>query len=299
MTGLGVLPARASYAVADAASLGVLAWSSLHERRVRRLGRGIRRNQRIVYRDALDSRAARRLHRAWARHLARMSADLASLAALPPSELSKQFDLSAIEGLRAVLAEGRGLIAATGHIGVWELLAQVPTLTGIPLTVVARPTGHPAIDALLDRARRRGGARIVPQKGAFWQLAGALARGQVVGLLADENRAARPIFAPFLGTTAATNPAPARLQLRTGAPIAVVSCHRTGTRRYRLDLWDLIRPSEGESPDVQQVCARTNDALSRAIRACPAQWLWSSRRFHTRPPGEIPGADGLPPPAVA
>jgi KDO2-lipid IV(A) lauroyltransferase len=299
VAGVGALPARAAYALADAASLGVLVWSSLHDRRVRRLGRGIRRNQRIVYRGDLDPRAARRLHRAWARHLARLSADVASLSALPHLELAKRFDLSAVEGLRAVLAEGRGLIAVTGHIGVWELLAQVPALTGIPLTVVARPTGHPAIDALLDGARRRGGARVVHQKGALSQLFTALEGGQVVGLLADENRAVRPIFAPFLGTMAATSPAAARLQHRAGAPIAVVSCQRTGTRRYRLAVWDLIRPAEGESTDVQQVCARTNDALSRAIRACPAQWLWSSRRFHTRPAGERPGADGLPPPAAA
>ena len=35
--------------------------------------------------------------------------------------------------------------------------------------------------------------------------------------------------------------------------------------------------------------------LSRAILAYPEQWFWGSRRFLTRPPGEAPGPDGLPP----
>ncbi len=42
-----------------------------------------------------------------------------------------------------------------------------------------------------------------------------------------------------------------------------------------------------------------NEALSSAILSRPEQWLWGSRRFFTRPPGEVPGPDGLPPPAAA
>jgi len=296
-TGLGALPPRAAYALADVASLGVLAWSAMHEQRVGPRGRGVERNQRIVYREAFDSRAAARQRRDWARHLSRLVADVAALRALSPAALAQRVDLRGLERLRPLLAEGRGLIAVSGHIGVWELLTQLPSLCGIPLRVVARPTGSAPLDLLLDGLRQRGGARVVAQRGALWQLTRALAQGEAVGLLADENRCSRPLFAPFLGTPAATNPAPARLQQRTGAPIAVVSCHRCGIGRFRLDVWDVLRPRP-VGADPQQVVRAMNAALSRAIQAQPEQWLWGSRRFHTRPPGETPDPDGLPPRAA-
>lgn len=288
--GLGALPPRAAYAVADAAALGVLAWTALHERRVAPRGRGLARNQRIVYREALDAAHARRLRRGWARHLARLVADLARLARLGPEALAERVDLAALEGLRPRLAEGRGLIAVTGHIGVWELLAQLPALTELRLTVAARPARSAAVDAWLRELRSRGGARVLAQHGALRQLTGALRRGETVGLLADENRRRGAVFAPFLGTHAATSPACASLHQRTGAPIAVVTCQRSGIGRFRFDVWDVIGAG-----DTRSICERVNRALSRAICTHPEQWLWGSRRFHTRPAGERPGPDGLPP----
>ena len=120
-----------------------------------------------------------------------------------------------------------------------------------------------------------------------------------MGLLADEDAPRRPVFAPFLGTLAATRPTPALLQRASGAPIAVVSCARTGRGRYCLRTWAVLRPRKHDDPDadLQAVTADVNAALSRGILAHPEQWLWGSRRFLTRPPGERPTPDGLPPPA--
>jgi KDO2-lipid IV(A) lauroyltransferase len=288
--GLGALSPRAAYAVADAGALGVLAWTALHERRVAPRGRGLAHNQRIVYREALDAAGARRLRRAWARHMGRLVADLARLGRLSPEALAGCLDLSALEPLRPHLVERRGLIAVSGHIGVWELLAQLPALTELRLTIAARPLGSATVDAWLRALRGRGGARVVTQRGALPQLIRALRRGEAVGLLADEDRRRRAVFAPFLGTAAATSPACARLHQRTGAPIAVVTCQRSGIGRFRLQVWDVI-----EAGDTRSICERVNGALSRAIRTHPEQWLWGSRRFHTRPVGERPGPDGLPP----
>lgn len=294
--GLGSLPPRAAYALADAASLAVLAWSALHERRVAPLGRGLSRNQRIVYRDALDRGRARELRRAWARHLARLAVDLAALSRLDTRTLRERVDLAALEGLRELLARGRGLIAVSGHIGVWELLSQLPALGGLPLTLVARRAANRGLETWLSALRGRSGARVVPQRGALRPLTLALARGEIVGLLADEDTSRRPVFTPFLGTAAATSRTFATLQRRTGAPIAVVTCHRTGTARFRLGVWERIEaPAAGGDADPARVCGRVNAALSRAIRSHPEQWLWASRRFLTRPPGERAGADGLPP----
>jgi lauroyl/myristoyl acyltransferase len=72
-----------------------------------------------------------------------------------------------------------------------------------------------------------------------------------------------------------------------------------GRARYRFRVWRVIRPVPGDADEERRrVVREMNQGLSEAILAAPAQWLWGSRRFHTRPAGERPGPDGLPP-AVA
>ena len=52
------LPAALVYALADLASMGVVLYALVHERRVGPRGRGIFRNQRIVFRKRLTRSAS-------------------------------------------------------------------------------------------------------------------------------------------------------------------------------------------------------------------------------------------------
>ena len=293
------MPARLAYALADAAWPGLAAWGLAHELRAARLGRGARRNLRIAYRESLGSGAAWRLLARHGRHLAHLGVDLCRMPRLDAGRLEEQVDLGALATLRDLLAEGRGLICVSGHVGVWELLAHAASVMGLPVTVVVRRLEAAPVEALVARLRSSGGQRCVSQRGALWALRRALSRGEIAGLLADEAERHARLFAPFLGTLAATSPAAAFLQRKSGAPIAVLSCERLARERYRIRLWRVIRPpslGEGEHA-LAAVAAEINAALGEAILARPDQWLWGSRRFATRPAGEIAGADGLPPPA--
>src|SRR5262249_59483012 len=55
------------------------------------------------------------------------------------------------EVLDAALAEGRGTIAITGHVGNWELLAATVAERGYGLSVVARHVNDARFDALITR----------------------------------------------------------------------------------------------------------------------------------------------------
>jgi KDO2-lipid IV(A) lauroyltransferase len=278
----------------------LVAAALLHERRVGPEGRGLLRNQRIVYRERWSPELGRRLLWSWARHLARLAVDIARIPRLDAERARACIDPEDLGALRGLAAEGRGLICVSGHIGVWELCSQIPSALGVPVTVIARPVASAALEALLRGLRERGGQRVLDKRGALWRLTRTLWRGGVIGLLVDEDAPTRPIFAPFLGTLAATHPTAAFLQRVSGAPIAVVTCPRVGPGSFRLRCWRVIRhaPSGDPEADLQAVTEAVNEALSRAILAYPEQWLWGSRRFSTRPPGECMLADGLPPRAT-
>jgi KDO2-lipid IV(A) lauroyltransferase len=295
------MPSGLAYALADLAALPLVAGALLHERRVAPLGRGIFRNQRIVFRESLTRAAAWRLLWRWARHMTWLFVDFCRMPRLHADDFEQRVDAQAFKDLIPLVEEGRGLICVSGHLGVWELCPYLPSLRGYPMTVVVRPTGIEPVDALLLAIRRSGGTNVVAKWGILHPLKKALERGEMVGLLADEEARERPLFVPFLGTLAATTPSVAFLQRVTGAPIVVASVHRTGRERWRCHVWRVIRYTAGTDPDAdaREVTAAVSEALSRAILSHPEQWFWGSRRFLTRPPDEQPGPDGLPPRAVA
>jgi KDO2-lipid IV(A) lauroyltransferase len=294
------MPAWLAYAFADLLlpPLATLAW--VHELRAGRSGRGARRNLRIVYRDSLGALGAWRLLARHGRHLAHLVVDVCRMPRLDAARISRHFDLDSLEPLRALLAEGRGLLCVSGHVGPWEILGHAASVSGLPVTVVTRGLGSGPVDVALARLRTSGGQRCLPQRGALRRLREVLARGEIAGLLLDEDERQHPLFTPFLGTLAATSPVAALLQRRSGAPIAVVSCERSARGRFRLRLWRIVRPPQGadRETELRAVTAEINQALGAAILDRPEQWLWGARRFATRPPGERIGADGLPPPAA-
>lgn len=288
------LPGVVAYALADVFAAPVVLVSWFREQRV---GRGVNRNLRIVYRDTLTARMALRMRWAWARHMAWLAVDFFRMPKIHKSNLKQFVDTTELDDLRARCDASKGLICVTGHIGVPELLGHVAGLSGLPVTSLFRPRSNPAIEERVTRIRACGGQKALPKWNSLWPLKKALDRGEFLGMAMDEYTRERPVFVPFLGTLAATNCAAAHLHLRTGAPMVVVSVHRVARQWYRFHVWDLIHHprTEDRNGNVKEVLVKMNEAMSRAIRAYPAQWFWGGRRFRNRPPGEVPGPDGLPP----
>ena len=63
------------------------------------------------------------------------------------------------------------------------------------------------------------------------------------------------------------------------------------------NVWDVIdfEKTGDYDADRREIVARINRAYEKAVRTYPEQWLWVHKRWKTRPPGEQPGPDGLPP----
>ncbi len=291
---LNCVPGWFAYFLADLCSLFLVAGSWLREKRV---GRGVHRNLRIVYREELTKSFARRLRLSWARHMLRLLVDFARMPKITQENLEEYVDISDLKHLQAQLTPGEGLLCITGHIGVAELTGHVAALSGMPVTGVFRDSKNQAIADLLNETRASGGQELLTKWGSVWPMKKALDRGEVVGLAADEYTKHKPVFVPFLGTLGSTTSMPAMLQLATGLPMAIVSVHRVGRLRYKFHLWDLFSHelSTNRDADVTAILARMNKALSAAILAYPEQWFWGGRRFRINPPGMVIGADGLPP----
>ncbi len=294
---LRLLPAWVAYGLADIFVPLLIVLTALRERRLRRRGRGMRRNLEIVFRAALTRRRYRRMHWAWARHMTWLAVDFCRMPLIRCENYAQSVDTTELDLASALARDGKGVIYASAHAGFWELEGHAATLHGIPLIVIARPVASPRLERILTALRTSGGQEVRHKWGVLWGVQKALEAGQNIGLLADEDVRRRPVFVPFLGTLASANPALAHLHLATGAPIIVITCPRVARARYRYRVWDIVRHEScgDREVDYREILARVSAGLTRGILAYPEQWIWGSRRFATRPPNEVPDSSGLPP----
>ena len=295
---IGALPATLGYALADLVAIPWYLFWRISDATGRR-SKGYWRNVRIAFRAGAPLgpvRPPRHLWR-WSRHIAWLAIDFCRMHRITVANVRAHCDCTEYEPLRAVYAEGKGLICATGHVGVWDVAGHAAGLLGIQLTSVFRPSPLPALNRLIANSRTTTGQTVVARKNVMWTLKKVLAEKEAIGLLCDGGGKHSSVVAPFLGTPARTVATPALLHLATGAPIAVVAVLRTGRSRYKVRVYDVIRhtPSEDRDADLVAITTRINAGLSKAIAEAPEQWFWQSRRFRHRPPGEVAGPDGLPP----
>jgi KDO2-lipid IV(A) lauroyltransferase len=93
------------------------------------------------------------------------------------------------------------------------------------------------------------------------------------------------IFVPFFGIPAATIPALARLTKVTGAKVVpAVTRQLPGGRGYVLRFYPAWE--NYPSGDIEADTRRMNAFIEARVREMPAQYLWTHRRFKTRPEGE-------------
>jgi KDO2-lipid IV(A) lauroyltransferase len=294
---LGALPAPVAYLLADLLAVPFACYWSLFDRRGARK-KGYWRNVAIAFRPGGLAAERPRGHLwRWERHLTWLGVDCCRLHRLNAQNFRRIVDVGETAELQRIHKEGKGIIWATAHIGIWDIAGYVSGLLGMPIISVFRPSPIPGIDRLVSRLRTGTGQTVVAKWNVLGTLKQALKRGDTIGLLVDSAGNHGTAFPPFLGTAAATVGTPALLHLQTGAPIVVIVALRRGRFRFTIRVFDVIRhpPSGDRDADVRAILARVNAGLTAAVREAPEQWFWQSRRFRHRPPGEVAGPDGLPP----
>jgi KDO2-lipid IV(A) lauroyltransferase len=194
-----------------------------------------------------------------------------------------------IEGeeiLHSILKEGKGLIILMPHLGLWELSAHIfPRFS--PWTCLYRPLRMPGLHEYVLAGRQRSGATLVPTTAnGVRAIYRALRRGESVGILPDQDpHSEARVFAPFFGTLAATMLLVPRLARNTGAGVVTAYAERlAGGRGFSIHIARV--DDEIYSDDDMVAATAMNRALEACIRKVPDQYMWSYKRFKSRPEGE-------------
>ncbi len=182
--------------------------------------------------------------------------------------LARLAHVEGLEHLQQAQREGKGVILMALHFTTLEigaaLLGQQHTIDGM-----YREHGNALFDFVQRRGRERHNLDALP----IWY-----APDQDYGIK-------QSIFVPLFGIQAATVTATSKFARLGKALVVPFTQERLAEGSgYRLVIHPPLTdfPAESEEAD----CLRINRWVEASLRACPEQYLWTHRRFKSRPAGE-------------
>lgn len=247
----------------------------------------------------------RHQHILWSRevflHLGRSLAEVVLLMGRRRAALIDRVSVEGLTHLEAAEAQSRGggVLIVTAHYGNWELACARMAMLGIRPSVVYRPLARPAFDALLYRLREGGkvpdetdGTEVsieqIPMGRGGMRAARALAEGRKLVVLLDQNaRSEEGLFVDFFGLPACTRFGPLALAAARGCPVVPAFIRRDPDgRSHTLRVHPALQLEPGGSDNegvLQRNLQRVTAVIENEIREAPGQWIWTHRRWRTRP----------------
>ncbi len=278
---LRLYPGGHDRALALGRALGRLTWRTQRRRRTVAL-----RNLRIAYGDTLTPHERERIARESFEHFGMTAIETIRFAFMSAAQAESllRVEPASYDELRALLARGRGVILVTGHVGNFEVMGRWLAARGHEVLALAREAADPGTTAIMIGLRARNGIHVVTRGQSLRPLYDGLARGACVAIIADQN--ARDVVAPFFGHPTGTFDGPARVALKSGAPLLFFSCVRDGRGGFAVRSHGhvLPEPSGDRAADVVRLTTAVNAHIESIIRAFPEQWLWMHNRWRSSPP---------------
>jgi KDO2-lipid IV(A) lauroyltransferase len=235
------------------------------------------------------------------RHLGQTLVEFVKMSEWDGVEIDRRVKLRGTDHLDAALTAGRGVVCVTAHYGNWELLAARMVRAGYPLSVLARTSDDPAIEAIIASIRRRHGYHVIDRerRSVMRPSLECLRQNKILGILMDQNTKANEIFVEFFGHPASTATGPAILARRTGALLVPVFDRRQADGRHVAEFlpaleWDTTSDAER---DIREMTICLTRLIEAQVRADPTQWFWIADRWKRQPAEQ--GSDPLQQPVKA
>ena len=197
-----------------------------------------------------------------------------------------EMDPASRQILDDLLARGKGVVFVTAHVGNWELMARALARYGFPINTIGKRSYDPRFTRLMQRFRDEGAVRTIWRGDAKTgiKMLSVLRRGEIMGLLIDQDTKVPGTFVPFFGRLAFTPTAAALVARKTHAPMVAAFNHRRPDGGYRIVVQQVLASEiEDENQAIEADTKELTARIEAHIRQYPAEWVWMHRRWRTRP----------------
>lgn len=202
-------------------------------------------------------------------------------------DLPRFFKMHGAEHLDRAFEKGKGTILSIAHLGSWECLEFLSTLTPHRSLVIVKPFRNPYLDRWINRLR--ASTRTVPllknDPSVLRKILTGLKGKNPAAILIDQWAGPEGVWVNFFSEPTSTTLMPAKMAHKTGAAILPTYCVRTGPWQFEIHVEAPV-PVEGSGPEAEKTTTLLlNRKLEELIRKYPDQWTWVHRRWKPKPKG--------------
>lgn len=261
--------------------LGLLAFRVVKGERLKTI-----KNIKFAYGDTLTDEQVTTMARNVFAHQALNFADyLHTLGYRTRKDFSKLIDFVGEENLKVEYEKGKGVLCLVSHTGSWEFSAIMPPVMGYETTAVSKALANKKINDLIIGYREKRGMKNISRGKAYPLLIEALAKGECMIIMIDQDTLVKGTYVDFFGKKAFTPIGAARLALDSGSPVVPMFMKRLPNNRHQFTIYpalETIRTGNDDHDLVENTKLYTQ-VIENIIRETPDQWVWMHERWKTTP----------------
>ncbi len=185
-----------------------------------------------------------------------------------------------------LLERKKGILALSGHIGNWEMLAA-GVAKHYPLNVIARKIYIEELNNMLVSYRNMKKVKVIlrSELSSARKMLKALRNNEIIAMLIDQDTSVQSVFVDFFGRPASTPLGLASIALKVGTPVVLAVDKRLPDGKHKFVISDEIVPPETTGDfdtDVKNFTAKLTKTLEIFIKENPEQWVWFHERWKTK-----------------
>lgn len=201
--------------------------------------------------------------------------------AMPPGWSMAQIkQVHGLTHLTAALADPKGALIITPHLGTWEMMNAWVHQYGTP-TIMYKPIKNPAINHFVLKSRQSLNATLVPTDATGVKaLFKNLKQGGFSAILPDHvPDPSGGVIAPFFGIDCLTSTLASKMAQKTGCKLVGLSCFRREDGQGFDIYCDALSDPALYDKDIQVATTALNHAIEQMINRSPADYMWGYKRF--------------------
>lgn len=220
------------------------------------------------------------------KNLGRSALEILYMPNLTKEFIDEHIEMHGLEYLNKALAEQRGVVILTAHVGNWEWMGAALAAEGYPSTTIVKKQPNAQVTRLLNEYREMVGLEVFARGGSeMIRAVKAMKQKKLLGFLADQDGYIQGLPVKFLGQESSAVIGPATFAQKFKAPVVPVFAHRkaNGIGHVVEILPPLYFEDTGnEAEDLHRLTEATVRVTEDFIKAHPTEWLWFQHRWNTK-----------------
>jgi KDO2-lipid IV(A) lauroyltransferase len=232
-----------------------------------------------------DDATRERVIRDYYRGFADMLVEVMHSLRLTPDELRRRVRIVNPELVRDEVGKGKPVLIVAAHQCNWEwMLLALSTQLGVPVDAAYKPLVDNWAEIEMRKLRSRFGARLIPAQELLGDIIKQRGVPRAIAMVADQEPVSseRKHWLRFLNRDTAFFLGAEEIARTTRYAAFFIRLERTARGHYQVEFVKLA--AAGEQLPPGEFTTRYAKMVEDQIRAAPADWPWSHKRWKLKKP---------------